>query len=83
MVKMKKNFVRGLCQELATELSPMKRAQAATTLQDLLAEEIGKDLTPAGSASLRIAGEIFRFLEELPLQHRLTSSLELTGSHHS
>jgi hypothetical protein len=70
MIKMDKSYVRSLCEDLATEPSPTKRANAATTLKGLLAEEKKKESTPAGSAMLRIASEIFHFLEELSVHQR-------------
>ena len=73
MIKMDKSYVRSLCRDLATEPSPTKRANAATTLKNVLSEE-EKESTPADSAILRVAAEIFQFLEELPRQERVVAT---------
>lgn len=78
MIKMDKSYVRSLCRDLATEPSPTKRANAATTLKNVLSEE-EKESTPADSAILRVAAEIFQFLEELPRQERAVTT-NLTSS---
>ena len=78
MIKMDKSYVRSLCRDLATEPSPTKRANAATTLKNVLSEE-EKESTPADSAILRVAAEIFQFLEELPRQERVVAT-NLTSS---
>jgi len=78
MAKMDKSYVRSLCRDLATEPSPTKRANAATTLKNVLSEE-EKESTPADSAILRVAGEIFQFPEELPRQERVLTT-NLTSS---
>jgi len=78
MAKMDKSYVRSLCRDLATEPSPTKRANAATTLKNVLSEE-EKESTPADSAILRVAGEIFQFREELPRQERVLTT-NLTSS---
>jgi len=79
MIKMDKSYVRSLCRDLATEPSPTKRANAASTLKNVLSEEEKKESTPADSAILRVAGEIFQFREELPRQERVLTT-NLTSS---
>ena len=64
LTKMENDHLRTLCKELATQPSRARRAHAAARLRQVLAEEKERVFTPASSSILRIAGQVFHFLEE-------------------
>lgn len=68
MPNTERNQLRTLGRELATHHSPTRRAQAAAALRRVLSREMKKAATDKNRAMLRVATEIFRFLEELPWQ---------------
>jgi len=61
---MEKERIRTLCKELATQPCRARRVHAAARLRQVLAEEEQRVFTPASSDMLRIAGQVFHFLEE-------------------
>ncbi len=90
MTNMEHHQLRTICKELATQPSRSRRAQLAARLRKVVAEEEEKAFTPASSAMLRIAGQVFHFLEEfqgagLPetdrkQAHRIRNAARVAGS---
>jgi hypothetical protein len=68
MTKAEKMRWRRLCEVLAKDPTPARRARAATALQTTIAQEKKKASTAEDASLLRVAEKVFRFLEQGPWQ---------------